>query len=225
MDTVLDLSRAASVINSVKPDLCGLQEVDNFCARTDSVGQTEYLSEKTGMAGTFGRFMDFQGGEYGMATLISKPIVSSKVLELPEGTYEPRSAIVQEVVVAARCTIAFANVHFDWIDDATGSANRLKQAATLVDFLDALDRPAIITGDFNCIPDSPTMAFFTQSGFVFFNKGADNLSFQGNKKAEIDHLVYRDAGSVVFKEKSIDLLEVPVVSDHRPLVVELEVSF
>ncbi len=225
MDSVLDLARAVSVITSVQPDLCGLQEVDDFCLRTDSVGQTGYLSAKTGMTGTFGPFMNFQGGEYGMATLIKKPVVSTEILELPEGKYEPRSSIVQEVAVAARCTIAFANVHFDWIDDETGSTNRLKQAKTLVSFLDALHRPAIITGDFNCAPDSPTMTFFAQSGFTFFMKGADNLSFQGEEKAEIDHLIYRNAGNVVFKEKSIDLLEVPVVSDHRPLVVELDVSF
>ena len=160
-----------------------------------------------------------------MATLIKKPIISTEILELPEGKYEPRSSIVHEVVVAARCTIAFANVHFDWINDETGSANRLKQAKTLVDFLDALHRPAIITGDFNCVPDSPTMTFFSQSGFRFFQKGGDNLSFQGAEKAEIDHLIYRDAGNVVFEEKSIGLLEERVVSDHRPLVVELDVSF
>lgn len=225
MDSVLDLSRAARVINSVKPDLCGLQEVDDFCTRTDSVGQTAYLSQNTGMASTFGRFMDFQGGEYGMATLTKTPIVSTDILELPEGKYEPRSSIVHEVAVAARCTIAFANVHFDWIDDEAGSTNRLQQAKKLVEFLDALNRPAIIIGDFNCVPDSPTMTFFAESGFRFFRKGADNLSFQGEEKAEIDHLIYRDAGNVEFREKSIELLEEPVVSDHRPLVAELGIAF
>lgn len=106
-----------------------------------------------------------------------------------------------------------------------GSANRLQQAKKLVDFLDDLNRPAIITGDFNCTPDSPTMTFFAINGFRFFKKGADNFSFQGVEKAEIDHLIYREAGDVGFSEKSIRLLEQLVVSDHRPLVVELAITF
>jgi endonuclease/exonuclease/phosphatase family metal-dependent hydrolase len=63
MDMVLDLSRAGAIIQSQSPDICGLQEVDHFCSRSDSVDQTDYLAQKTQMEGTFGRFMDFQGGE------------------------------------------------------------------------------------------------------------------------------------------------------------------
>lgn len=225
MDNVLDLSRSANIIKAQAPDICALQEVDHFCLRTERVGQTAYLSEQTGMTGTFGKFMDFQNGEYGMATLSAKPLVSTKILPLPDGKYEPRSSIVHEIQIAEACTIAFANVHFDWIGDEEGSANRLKQAEALVKYLDALNRAAIITGDFNCTPDSPAMQYFTAKGFVFADKGDDNLSFQGENKADIDHLIYRNAGSVKIKVKSARLLDVPVVSDHRPLVAELEVTF
>lgn len=225
MDDVLNLSRSAGIIKLQAPDLCGLQEVDEFCSRTDSVGQTDYLAQNTSMKGTFGKFMNYQGGEYGLATLISKPIISSKVLQLPDGKYEPRVAIVHEVQVAKGCTIAFANVHFDWISDKEGGLNRLNQAKALVKYLDELKRPAIITGDFNCTPDSPTMAYFAEQGFIFVKKGADNLSFQGKEKGEIDHVIFRDAGKVKFKSKSIKLLNEPVASDHRPLVAELELSY
>jgi endonuclease/exonuclease/phosphatase family metal-dependent hydrolase len=224
LDTLLDLSRAAAVIKSVAPDLCGIQEVDKHCSRSDTVDQTEYLAKSTSMTGTFGKFMEYQGGEYGMATLMAKPIVSTTVLQLPEGKYEPRTSLVHEVQITDGCIIAFANVHFDWIDDEDGRKNRLAQARTLVRHVDSLALPAIITGDFNCTPDSPTMRYFTSQGFVFVDKGEDNLSFQGNRKVEIDHLIFRDAGNVRFSKKSVDLLEEPVVSDHRPLVVELTVT-
>ncbi|MDA3905341.1 MAG: endonuclease/exonuclease/phosphatase family protein [Bacteroidales bacterium] len=160
MDTILDLSRSEKIIKSQSPDICGLQEVDNFCLRSDSVNQTDYLAQKTFMTGTFAKFMDYQGGEYGMATLTSKPLIAT-----------------------------------------------------------------IITGDFNCTPDSPTMQFFIGQGFVFVQKGDDNLSFQGNSKSEIDHVIYRNAGDVKFEKKSIQLLKEPLVSDHRPLVAELKVVF
>ncbi len=225
LDTILDLSRSAELIKQHAPDLVGLQEIDNYCRRSDSVGQTDYLAQKTKMEGTFGKFMDFQSGEYGMATLSAKPLTSTKVLQLPDAKYEPRSAIIHEVEIAKDCNIVFANVHFDWIGGTEGSAFRLSQAKALLNYIDTLNKATIITGDFNCTPDSPTMAYFAEQGFVFVEKGSDNLSFQGDEKSEIDHLIYRDSEQVKFKAKHIELLKEPIISDHRPLLVELEVTF
>ena len=225
LDTILDLSRSAHVIASQAPDLCGLQEVDNFCLRSDSIGQTAYLAQKTSMNGVFGKFMDFQGGEYGMVTLSSKPLKSTKVLQLPNAKYEPRVSIVHEVAITKDCNIVFANVHFDWISEKEGSFIRMSQAKTLMKYIDSINKATIITGDFNCTPDSPTMQYFAEQGFVFVHKGEDNLSFQAETKAEIDHVIYRNSGSVKFKKKRVQLLKEPIVSDHRPLIVELEVIF
>ncbi|MFY0687907.1 MAG: endonuclease/exonuclease/phosphatase family protein [Cyclobacteriaceae bacterium] len=225
VDGVLDLSRAAKIIQNEAPDLCGLQEVDNFCLRTDSIGQINYLAQHTNMVGTFGKFMDYQGGEYGLATLTALPIVSTKVLRLPDGKYEPRSSVIHEIKIADGYLIAFANVHLDWIDDEEGSRNRLLQSKALLAYLDSLDLPSIITGDFNCPPESPTMKYFDEQGFEFVKKGLDNLSFQGDSQAEIDHLIFRNSDQVQFSVRSIQLLNKPVASDHRPLVVDLNVTF
>lgn len=225
LDTILDLSRSAKIIKSEKPDLCGLQEVDNFCLRSDSIGQTAYLSQKTNMEGTFGEFMKLQGGAYGMATLSAKPIVSTKLLQLPDALYEPRIAIVQEIKLTKDCNIVFANVHFDWVENKEGSNNRLSQAKALVNYINTLNKAAIITGDFNCTPNSPTMQYFKAQGFKFVEKGHDNLSFQGENKVEIDHLIYRNSASVTLKKTNVELRKAPIVSDHRPLIVELEVFF
>ena len=225
MDTILDLSRSADIIKSQAPDLCGLQEVDNSCTRSGSILQTKYLAHHTNMTGSFGKFMDFQGGEYGMATLSVKPLISTKVLRLPDAKYEPRSSIVHEVQIAPGCNIVFANVHFEWISTEEGSANRLLQAKSLLNYIDSLNQATIIIGDFNCTPDSPTMRYFAEQGFVFIEKGADNLSFQGEDKSEIDHVIYRDAENIEFKKKSVQLLKEPITSDHRPLIVELDVIY
>lgn len=225
MDEVLDLSRAAAVIKAQAPSIVGLQEIDDYCQRTDSVGQTAFLTEQTNMNGTFGKFMDYQGGEYGMATLSAKPLTSTKVLMLPDGIHEPRSAIVHEVEIAKDCNIVFVNVHFDWIGGDEGSASRLRQAKALVEYIDTLDKAVIITGDFNCTPDAPTMQYFYDQCFQFAQKGVDNLSFQGGRKVEIDHVIYRSTADHKIKLNSIMLLDEPVVSDHRPLVAELEVVY
>jgi endonuclease/exonuclease/phosphatase family metal-dependent hydrolase len=223
LDAVIDLSRAVKIINSYKPDLCALQEVDNFCLRSDSIGQTDYLAQNTSMTGTFGAFMKFQGGEYGMATLSAKPLISTKVLQLPKAKFEPRASIVHEVQIIEGCAILFVNVHLDWVSGKEGSANRLKQATALVDYLDNLKKATIITGDFNCTPDSPTMQYFAEKGFVFVQKGEDNLSFQGENKSEIDHVIYRNAENIKFEKNTAQLIIEPIASDHRPLLVELKV--
>ena len=224
-DTILNLYRSAKIINSYSPDLCALQEVDNFCLRSDSIGQTDYIARKTLMTGTFGKFMNLQGGEYGMATLSAKPLVSTKILKLPNAKYEPRTSIVHEVQIIDDHSIIFANVHFEWINGKEGDLNRLKQAKTLIEYLNTLNKAVIITGDFNCKPNSNTMLYFAEKGFVFVEKGEDNLSYQGEDKAEIDHVIYRNTDEIKFKTKSVQLIEEPIVSDHRPLLVELNVLF
>lgn len=225
LDTILDLSRAAALIKSQAPDLCGLQEVDHYISRSNNMDQTEFLAQETDMEGTFGKFMDYQNGEYGMATLSTKALITTKVLHLPDGKHEPRTSIVHEVALSENCNIVFANVHFDWIGGSEGSSNRLSQAKALVAHIDSLNMAAIITGDFNCTPDSPTMLYFAEQGFVFVEKGDDNLSFQGEDQSEIDHLIYRKSEHVTFKTKNVQLLKEPVISDHRPLIVDLEVIF
>ncbi|WP_289055688.1 endonuclease/exonuclease/phosphatase family protein [Carboxylicivirga marina] len=225
MDNVLDLNRAAEIIKVQAPDLCGLQEIDNYCRRSDSVAQTEYIAQFLNMTGTFVKFMDFQGGEYGMATLSSRPLVSTKILTLPDGLDEPRSAIVQEVQIAEACTLLFVNVHFDYVDGNEGVASRLNQAKALMEYINSIDKAAIITGDFNCEPRSSTMQYFYDQGFEFVHKGEDNLSYQGDTKLEIDHVIYRHTSKVEIRAKSIRLLDEPIVSDHRPLIAELEVVY
>ncbi|WP_283242708.1 endonuclease/exonuclease/phosphatase family protein [Marinifilum caeruleilacunae] len=225
MDQILDLSRAAEVIKEQGPDLCGLQEIDKDCLRSNKLDQTDYLAQKTQMTGTFGKFMDFDGGEYGMASLSAKPIISTKILHLPDGISEARSAIIHEVEIAKACTIVFVNVHFDWIESEEGIASRLNQAKVLTQYIDSINKPIIISGDFNCSPDSPTMNYFYDQGFEFINKGEDRLSFQGEHKAELDHVIFRNTNHIKIKPKSIYLLEEPIVSDHRPLIAELEVIY
>lgn len=224
MDTILDLSRSTGIIKSQAPDWCALQEVDNFCLRSDSINQTGYLARKTQMRGMFGKFMDFQQGEYGMATLSAKPIVSTKIVQLPNGKYEPRTSIVQEIQIAKKETIVVANVHLDWIDGEEGISSRLHQAKSLVEYINTLGKACIIVGDFNCTPNSPTMQYFAKEGFFFVEKDDDNLSFQGKNKAEIDHVIYRNAENVKFENKKISLLNEPFISDHRPLIVEIEAT-
>lgn len=224
-DEELDLSRALAVIKAQSPDYVALQEIDHFVERSDSINQTEFFGNELKMNYTFGQFMPFQGGAYGMATLSAKEIKSTKLISLPKGIYEPRISIVQEVEITEGASVLLANVHFDWISGEEGEASRSAQASALIQYLNQLELPTIITGDFNCQPESPTMQLFYKAGFEFADKGSDNLSFQGDNQVEIDHVIYRNTETAQLKVKYIDLLEEPLVSDHRPLVAHLELAY
>ncbi|MCH7863440.1 MAG: oligosaccharide flippase family protein [Proteobacteria bacterium] len=96
MDRELDLERVAAVIRGARPDIVALQEVDRNVSRTGRVDQAARLGDLTGMDHAFGAFMEYQGGEYGMAILSRWPIVASVNHELPGGT-EPRSTLAARI--------------------------------------------------------------------------------------------------------------------------------
>jgi endonuclease/exonuclease/phosphatase family metal-dependent hydrolase len=74
LDGKVDLQRIAKVIAKEKPEVVTLQEVDQECTRSGSVDQAAELGRLLKMEHRFGKFMDFQGGEYGMAVLSRFPI-------------------------------------------------------------------------------------------------------------------------------------------------------
>ena len=69
LDGQLDLLRTAGVIRRAEPDVVALQEVDRHALRTNAVDQAATLGVLTGLTPTYGPFMDFDGGSYGMAIL------------------------------------------------------------------------------------------------------------------------------------------------------------
>src|SRR5687767_4395118 len=82
-DGKLDLERIAKVITAARPDLVAVQEVDRKARRTKGVDQAAELGRLTGLHVEFGKAIDFQGGEYGLAVLSRFPIKAAKVHPLP----------------------------------------------------------------------------------------------------------------------------------------------
>ena len=69
-----NLDAVAKIINTLRPDLVALQEVDNKTTRAKGLDLTAELSRRTGMAGVFGKAMDFAGGGYGEAVLPARKL-------------------------------------------------------------------------------------------------------------------------------------------------------
>ena len=147
-DNIVALERTAGVLRALSPDVVGLQEVDDLATRSGGVPQAERLGQSLGMHHAFGRFMDFQGGAYGMVILSRHPILRTESVRLPDGN-EPRIALAVEVELPGQRRLTIVNVHFDWVGD---DGFRFAQATALTRYLDALKTPYVLLGDFNDEP-------------------------------------------------------------------------
>lgn len=215
MDEVIDLERIATLIAELEPDLVALQEVDREVERTGFVDQAAVLGELTGLTAQFGQFMPYQGGDYGMAVLSRWPIQAVANHRLPDGD-EPRSALgVRVRSPASGRELDFVGIHL-----YRTAAERLAQAEAVASAYADPDVPVILAGDFNSTPDSEVIQFLSRS-WRFIDKGADRLTFSSMQpEVEIDFVALRPADA--FRVVSQRLLDEPVISDHRPLFVELE---
>jgi endonuclease/exonuclease/phosphatase family metal-dependent hydrolase len=219
MDEVVDLDRIADLILQVDPDLVALQEVDSVVDRTGGVNQAAELGRLTRMTPVFGRFMAYQGGAYGMAILSRWRIRDVVNHRLPDGE-EPRSALT--VVVSSPTTgqaVRLAGIHLYRTEE-----ERADQADALERLLDSgpgSDLPTILAGDFNSEPDTRVIEGLARR-WTIVDKGADALTFSSfDPVREIDFVMLRPGDR--FEVISERLLDEPVISDHRPVVVELVV--
>ena len=215
MDEVLDLDRIAALIREHDPDLVTLQEVDRGTERTAGVDQATAIADLSNMTATFGAFMPYQGGEYGMAVLSRWPVLRSENIRLPDGD-EPRTALavhVQSPESGRRLVVVGIHLY-------RTEGERLAQAERVIEALSGESAPVILAGDFNSQPDSPVVALLARQWYLV-EKGEDHLTFPSyGPEREIDYFFYRPAAS--FRVLQQRVLDEPVISDHRPLLLELD---
>jgi len=212
-DGVTDIARAAALINRLQPDLVALQELDNGCERSGRVDQMARLAELTGMQGRFGEFMPYQGGQYGIGLLSRFPILSSHNHPLPDGA-EPRTALDADVELPDGRRLTFCSVHFYRTE-----AERLAQARRVIEIFERTAHPMILAGDFNSRPGGVVMTEI-EKHWVNPDKGDDPMTFSATEPThEIDYILYRPEDG--FAVERVDVLDEPVVSDHRPVWMEL----
>lgn len=216
MDGELDLERIARVLESLDPDIVLLQEIDVVCGRSGGVDQARALGERLGMASRFAPFMDFDGGQYGLATLTRLEIIASQVVTLPSGTREPRAALIVTVQVG-EATARVANAHLDWLKDDT---ERLAQARALLAELTAPGAPVVLAGDLNDVPESATLAVFTSGESPLLRLGPEAGTFPSDgPERTIDHVLVGPSGTWEISE--VRVVDEKVASDHCPIVVDL----
>lgn len=215
-DGKVDLPRLAKVIRDADPDLVALQEVDKNTKRTGGVDQTAELARLTGLHGEFGKQIDYEGGEYGQAVLSRFPIQPRAIHLLPgEPDREQRIAFEVQFTLDGE-TLSFAGTHLHHQSDPF----RRKQTAKINEVLGNVDRPVILAGDLNALPDSKPLEILAEKWTVA-TSNPELLTFPADKPTkQIDYILHRPAGR--FKVRKTSVLEEPVASDHRPVLAVFE---
>lgn len=216
MDDSVQIARTADFLQELGPDIVGLQEVDLNVNRSGSVNQPYELGRRLGMHAAFGAFMDYDGGQYGMAILSKYPLRNVKPIQLPVGE-EPRIALTAEVRLPSGESLTIVNVHFDWIDD---DKSRFAQATALAEYLRQLKTPYVLLGDFNDTPGSRTISLFQSMAGEAKKPVKDQFTFSSTKpEKEIDFIFFSPAER--WQARDTRVLNEKLVSDHRPVMTEL----
>lgn len=213
-DGVGNLKRIAAVIRKAQPDLVALQEVDNKVERSGGVDQVARLAELTGLEGRFAKQMDFQGGDYGQAFLSRFPLSDVTVHWLPGHPERQRRIAATVTIQFQDRPLTFVSTHLHHFDDSI----RTGQAEMLNTLFAERPEPVILAGDFNAVPDSETLAILQRHWACA--TGDNVLTFPSSiPSRQLDYILYRPAGR--FRVLSATVLDEPIASDHRPLLVEL----
>ena len=215
----------ADLVRSTGPDIVLLQEVDRGTKRSGNVDQLKAFIDLTGYAAEFGRSLDYDGGQYGIAALARGGFVFSDTVPLPVtplqqragGSHEPRAALI----TVARTRLGTLQAFTTHIDASTGDEYRLQEVAQLLLPIHARlspDRPVLVGGDFNAEPGSAVVRKLRDAGL----RDAWAECWQG------EGLTYpadapRKRIDYVFLTGSLRCTAARVIdtqiSDHRPLLV------
>ena len=219
VDGKLDIPRIAQVILSVDPDLVALQEVDKNTIRTGKVNQDIELSRLTKMNSVFGSNITFQGGQYGNAILSKFPIIKNKNFLLPNvDSGEQRGLLQSQIQISNKENILFFSTH---LDHRRSDTERLASAKAINQII-SLDNksPAILAGDFNDDPDSPTL---NELGKVWLrtNKKILRTIPASKPSRQIDYIFVQPKERWKIIESQI--LDEDIASDHRAIfsIIEL----
>jgi len=212
-----DLDLIAQVINSIKPDLVALQEVDFNTQRARNMDLVTELGYRTGLASLFGKAMPYDGGEYGEGILSRYSFLSTQnhALGAQEGK-EPRAALEINVSLKSGDAIRFIGTHLDHTKDET---DRINQARELNALFTRDEMPSILAGDLNARPESKTMAILFTAWTKSFTENVPTIPAT-NPKAKIDYILFRPAHRWRVLETRV--IDEKVASDHCPVLSILE---
>ena len=156
----------------------------------------------TGMIGTFGEAIPYQGGAYGVGILSKTKPLRSYHLPLP-GKEEPRTLLVCEFD-----TCVFFCTHLSL------TAESRQASAEIINQEQAkFNKPVLLAGDFNAKPETTEMLVFEK----FWTRISPlQPTFPADKPDRIIDYIFVSKNTTVEVPESCVVNE-PMASDHRPI--------
>jgi len=232
----VDLDRTVAVLRSVDADLVALQEVDREQERSGGLHQACALGEALGMGWHFAPALlgpamepehwrraepgrDPGGPAYGIALVsrLALEAVETVALPHPEGRGEPRVALVTRARVGGgRLTVAATHLSF-----LPGAG--IRQLRWLQRDLARRPAPRLLLGDLNLRP--PVVRLVSLPGWRSLARGG---TFRNDppgspvRPVQIDHVLVSGGGAHLRVRRT--RVAAGPISDHRALVIDLEVG-
>jgi len=211
--------KIAEIIKSVNPDFVALQEVDFRTNRVKKVDLSQIIGSKINMVSLFGKAMNFDDGEYGVAILSKRSIISSKNIALPfHNGNEPRTVLQIVTTLETGDTVSFICTHLDY---KPNSLERIEQVNKINELFASSKYPTILAGDFNDVPNSKTISILEKFWQPTYDKSNPELTFPSNNPdRKIDYVMFNPKE----KWKLIDRKVIcdSVATDHCGYFVSLK---
>lgn len=223
-----NLEAVTDLIRSADADLALLQEIDKGTTRSGNVDQLAVMSSRAGYAAAFGRSLDYDGGQYGIAALARGGFVAHFTEPLPVRPFQTRAGGSHEaraaLVVVARTNaghLTALNTHLDASREELYRLQEIETVLTLVKSNRRSGLPAVAGGDFNAEPDSEVYRRVLASGlrdaWTECGRGTGLTYPAGKPVKRIDYLFLADP----LHCSDARVIET-TISDHRPLLVTLK---
>ena len=218
------LNMVADMMNEMKADVVGLQELDSCTRRTGGQYQlAEFADALGGWNYRFAPAIPFDGGTYGIGIAAKRKyrILDSWSMTLDRGKGAEQRAL--DVVEFPKFILA--TTHLDHRSDAA----QLAQAKTISEVLyqryAGTHKVVILCGDFNAKPNSRTIKEMKKNWTIV---SAQNNTYDSSRPKQcIDYImILENASSYVLRHTAVptrfDDGDVTQASDHLPVYIDIK---
>lgn len=212
MDDVRSFQRIANVINNASPDVVAVQEVDSMTHRSGQKYVLGEIAERTQMHAYFAPAIDYDGGKYGVGLLTKQAPIRLQTMPLP-GREEARTLILAEFEDYIYCC-----THLSLTEE-----DRMESLKVLKSFADESKKPFFLAGDMNAEPESAFIKELQKEYQIISNPKQPTFPAPEPKET-IDYIASLKQNAAGFAVISARVLNEPVASDHRPLLVVLRTA-
>jgi endonuclease/exonuclease/phosphatase family metal-dependent hydrolase len=207
MDNKTDYDRTALVLKQANADIIALQELDSVTKRNGGENVIKVLADKTVLFDVFGAAINYQGGKYGVGILSKQKPLHYYTIPLP-GKEEERVLLVAEF---KKYVIFCTHLSLTGADRLTSVTIINEQAAKF-------KKPIYLLGDLNAEPTSDAIKNL-KIKWTMLSSEAPTFPAPVPTKC-IDYIFTYNNNKI--KVISNKVLDEPLTSDHRPVLVEVK---